>query len=333
MSDCKNQTLFDIIHSMKEKIIMDTDWGSDQSTQTAVLLSQPDRFEIMGAMVTFGNAAHHYVLQNAGNLLQFLGATHIPYYPGSTEPSDQPQKHGDHAFGDNGIGDVIFEPATRPPEKINAVDYILETLKSNAPQTITLLATGPQANISRAIQKDPETMKRLKQILIMGGGVEDMPAADRPTRRGNIEPDAEFNFNQAPHDADIVVNSGIPIILFPLNCTHQLTLTPKRQEMIRTTFKDQPDITDKILGMLMAPQDLERTKFGIDPVLHDVHTALYLTAPQQYSGRKGFLKISENGRSDFTEDENGTVFTMDQIQSADKLFQIVLTSLANILLK
>jgi purine nucleosidase len=333
MSGYKKQTLFSIIFFMKEKIIMDTDWGSDQSTQTSVLLARPDQFEILGAMVTFGNAAHPHVLRNAGDLLQFLGASDIPYYPGSTEPSDQPQKVGDNAFGNNGIGDVQFEPAKRPPEEEHAVDYLLDTLKEHEDQSITLLATGPQANISRAIKKDPQTMKRLKRILIMGGGVEEMPAADRPTRRGNIEHDAEFNFNQAPHDADVVVNSGIPIILFPLNCTHQITLTETRRSMIRDAFTTKPDVAEKIIKMLMAPQELERTKFGIDPVLHDVNTALYLVAPEQYSGRQGFLKVVDNGRSDFTEDSSGPVLTMDTIKDPDALFEIILTSLKDVLLR
>ena len=103
--------------------------------------------------------------------------------------------------------------------------------------------------------------------------------------------------------------------------------------MIRDAFTAKPDIAEKIIKMLMAPQELERTKFGIDPVLHDVNTALYLVAPKQYSGRQGFLKVVENGRSDFTEDPSGPVLTLDTIKNADVLFEIILSSLKDVLLK
>jgi len=59
-------------------------------------------------------------------------------------------------------------------------------------------------------------MKKLKEVVIMGGAVR---------TRGNITPSAEFNFFVDPLAAKIVLESGLPITLVPLDVTHQVFLT------------------------------------------------------------------------------------------------------------
>jgi purine nucleosidase len=89
------------------------------------------------------------------------------------------------------------------------------------PDEMTLIATGPLTNLALAIRKDSEGMGKLKKIVIMGGAVR---------TRGNITPDAEFNFFSDPLGAKIVLESRLPITLVPLDVTHEVSLTPHWME-------------------------------------------------------------------------------------------------------
>lgn len=313
-----------------EKVIIDQDWGGDTMQVVAVLSAHPEAVSIVGATAVFGNTGHAQVLKNAGAILRFLNAEDVPYFPGAHYPSNSQLLGGDGAHGDDGMGGVVLPPATVAPQRKDAVDFILDTLKSEPPQTVTIIAAAPQTNIAKAIAQDPETMRRVKEIIIMGGCTQVMPAKDMPERQGNITPDAEFNFYMAAADARTVLNSGLPVTLFPMNCTHQMTLTPEREQAIRTALDNNRSAAESIIGMMRAPIEIDARKFGISPVMHDVHTALYMLHPECYEGRRGFVDVTvggnANGRTDFRADENGPVRVMEKVNDPDKLFSYVVES-------
>jgi purine nucleosidase len=97
---------------------------------------------------------------------------------------------------------------------------ICETAAAD-PGAVTLIAVGPLTNLALAFDHDPEAMKALREIVIMGGAVR---------TRGNITPHAEFNIYVDPLAASVVFTSGIPIRLVPLDVTRQVGLTPALME-------------------------------------------------------------------------------------------------------
>ncbi|MGD9639440.1 MAG: nucleoside hydrolase [Alphaproteobacteria bacterium] len=320
---------------MKKKVIIDGDWGGDEMQLASVLLAD-NQIEIVGATACYGNAGIDHVFNNGRNIMHLLDADNIPVYRGAGGPMNGAHVEEDVAHGEDGVGGVVLKPSPVPVEKKNAVDFILEQLRSNPEGTVTITASGPLTNIAMAFKKDPKAMMRVKDIIVMGGGVAGIKAADMPVRLGNITKNAEFNFYSAPEDADMVLNSGLPITLLPMNCTRKLTFTPERQEALKESLNFDKDAQEKIFDMMCAPADLDRRKFNSDPTMHDVHCALYFLHPELYSTFKGNVSVirekgEELGRSKLKPNKDGRLNVAMKIKDANKCFDIFLKSITKVL--
>lgn len=329
-----------------QKVIIDSDWGVDALQIAAVLLSHKESYEVVGATVTFGNAPHDQNLTNAGAILRILGKDYsIPRFPGAHSPTGQsvPPK-GDLAHGINGLGGVKLPPSQCPPNEKTANEFILETLEQNPSNSVTIIAVAPLTNIANAARKAPDVFRKAKEIRIMGGCITPLKgfrvdkqlnrlSSKTIQRQGNITEHAEFNFQQAPVDTECVMNSGVPIKLFPMNCTHQMTLTTEREKHLLLAFPNTPGLGRTLVKLCSGPRKIDSQKFGISPTLHDVHTALSMVHPELYIGRNGKVTVNTDsesshfGHSHFKADPAGSHWVAETIISSDTAFEKLLRSL------
>jgi inosine-uridine nucleoside N-ribohydrolase len=99
-----------------------------------------------------------------------------------------------------------FYPAQRDGTKAhadargidNAVDFIIDTINSNPPHTVSILAIGPLTNVALALRKDPSIAERAKEIVYMGGSF---------YMKGNATNAAEFNWWADPESAKMCVRT------------------------------------------------------------------------------------------------------------------------------
>ncbi|KAJ5127053.1 hypothetical protein N7448_007832 [Penicillium atrosanguineum] len=134
---------------------------------------------------------------------------------GAEDPLEDQKMLADYFHGTDGLGGIhashphltpsqawehLFDPTIDPdgieavqtgtsphsfiPSKLPAHKEILRVLRENDRDTVTLVAVGPLTNLALASAEDPETFLRVKEVVVMGGAI---------NQPGNVTPVGEFN--------------------------------------------------------------------------------------------------------------------------------------------
>src|ERR1043165_6318683 len=217
---------------MTKRIIIDTDPGVDDAFTFLLALASPE-IKLEALTTTQGNVTLEKATRNALSVLELGRAGYIPVAQGSVLPLVQPLRASAHVHGESGIGNARLPEPQATPVPGHAVDYLIERVLAE-PGAISIFPIGPLTNIAMAIRKEPRFAKAVKELVIMGGAIQE---------GGNMTALAEFNIYVDPHAAHIVFHSGIPITLIPLDVTHKCLL---KQEHIDRLMKINSPITHLI---------------------------------------------------------------------------------------
>ena len=203
---------------------MDCDVGVDDALALILAFHSP-QLDVKAVTGVNGNVPLEQVFENIQKVLSLIHPKHKPLI---AKGADQPLKgktiYAHSVHGKDGLGGAKIDQ--REGEEgwqlfPGHADELITKMARQYPDEMTLIATAPLTNLALAIQKDSEGMGKLKEIVIMGGAVR---------IGGNITPHAEFNIFSDPLAAKIVLESGLPITLVPLDVTHQVSLTPQSME-------------------------------------------------------------------------------------------------------
>lgn len=188
----------------KQKLIIDTDCGSDDAMAIAMALND-DRYEILMFSTVAGNVR---AKQAAYNLLSTMKMTDT-YYPkvyiGSEEMLKREFIGAEDTHGKDGMGDLGLVDYSIEPEKEDGIEMMLKTLRENEDKSIDLITLGPLTNIALAIRKDPDTIKRVRRIVSM---------AVTGKAGGNVTDFAEFNVWADAEAFKTVIDFGFDDLMF-----------------------------------------------------------------------------------------------------------------------
>jgi purine nucleosidase len=188
-------------------ILFDTDIGTDidDAYALAQVLRSPE-LELLGVTTVSSDAVARARL--AAKLLAVAGRGDVPVYAG-TSTATQYMKQVEWAGG-------FQSPALH---ESGGVEFLRQQINAR-PGEIVLIAVGELTNVAALLQSDPAVAKNLKAIAFMGGSV----------RRGyapGSKPEPEWNIKSAATAAQVVVSSGVPLLVAPLDSTADLKLTPE----------------------------------------------------------------------------------------------------------
>ncbi|MFP1528071.1 nucleoside hydrolase [Escherichia coli] len=155
-------------------------------------------------------------------MLTLLNRTDIPVAGGAVKPLMREL---------NSIADNVHGKSHRRPgitgtgvrtAKLSAVELMAKTLRESA-EPVTIVSTGPQTNVALLLNSHPELHSKIARIVIMGGAM----------GLGNWTPAAEFNIYVDPEAAEIVFQSGIPVVMAGLDVTHKAQIHVEDTERFR----------------------------------------------------------------------------------------------------
>jgi purine nucleosidase len=181
----------------------------------------------------------------------------------------------EHVHGPTGLdGPDLPEPTIRLQEK-HGVDFMVDTLRAEAPGTVTLCTLGPLTNVAMALVKAPDIAPRIREIVMMGGAYFEV---------GNITPAAEFNIYVDPEAADVVLTSGISVTMLPLDLTHGVLSLAHRLEAFAAIGNKVGKAVSELLSF-SERFDLEKYG-GQGAPLHDPCVIAWLLKPDLFDGRR-----------------------------------------------
>ena len=263
-----------------QKIIIDTDPGQDDAVAILLALASPDEIEVLGITAVAGNVPLSLTEKNARIVCELAGRPDIAVYAGCDRPLKRKLVTAEHVHGKTGLdGPKLPEPKIKLQEK-HGVDFIIDTILQEPGNSVSLCPLGPLTNIASAILKQPKIVSRIKQIVLMGGAYFEV---------GNITPTAEFNIFVDPDAAKIVFETGIDMVVMPLDVTHKALVTGERNEAFRR-LKSPVGIA--VAEMTDFFERFDKEKYGSSGApLHDPCVTAYLINPKIFSGKKINVEI------------------------------------------
>lgn len=267
------------IFVIRQKIIIDTDPGQDDAVALLLALASPE-LDVLGITVVAGNVPLHLTQKNTLKVCELAGKPTTRVFAGAGRPLVRPLVTAEHVHGRTGLDGPELPEPTMAVQAQHAVDFLIEELLAQPAGEVTICTLGPLTNVALALQRTPEIAGRIKQIVLMGGGC---------FEAGNITPAAEFNIHVDPHAAHLVFNSGIALVMMPLDVTHKVLTTKARMATIAAIGSAVAQAT---VAWLEFFERFDVQKYGSDGgPLHDPCVIAYLLQPQLFSGRECNVQI------------------------------------------
>lgn len=268
---------------MSLPIILDCDPGHDDAIALILALASPE-LELKAVTTSAGNQTPDKTLRNALRILTLLQRSDIPVAGGAVKPLMRELIIADNVHGESGLdGPELPEPSFAP-QTCNAAELIAQTLRASQ-QPVTVVATGPLTNIALLLTSHPELHAKISRIVIMGGAA----------MLGNWTPAAEFNIYVDPEAAEIVFQSGLPIVMAGLDVTHRAQIMSEDIERFRQLGNPVAGVVADLLDFFMEYHKQEKWGFQGAP-LHDPCTIAWLIKPEIFTCVDRWVGVETQGK-------------------------------------
>lgn len=268
---------------MGKKIILDCDPGHDDALALTMAVASP-KIDLLAVTTSAGNQTPDKTLNNAMRMLTLLHREDIPVAQGNQTPLVKPLETAPEVHGKTGLDGANLPDPDFQVQTIPAIDLIAKVLRESN-EKVTLVVTGPMTNAALFFRVYPDLAReKIDQIVFMGGAM----------GLGNWRPSVEFNIFVDPEAAKIVMNFGIPLVMAPLNVTHQAQIMKEEIEQIGEIANP---VGKAFYGLLnFFEQYHENPKWGFKGApLHDPCTIAWLIDPTMFKSDKMNVDVETQG--------------------------------------
>ncbi len=200
------------------QIIVDYSPTSSDVAALMYVTQHPDADLLAVTLAGTGESHCTKATSNTEALLASVGLSDVPVACGREQPigpgNEWPDEWRASADRLDGL-DLRDAGDAAASSNIDAAD-LLASLASDA-HPVTIIALGPLTNLAVAIERHDGFAQHVAGVVTMGGAV---------TVIGNATNDtAEWNYFIDPTAVDIVLRSGIPVTMVPLDATNDVPVT------------------------------------------------------------------------------------------------------------
>lgn len=230
-------------------VIMDVDTGIDDALALLLALRSPE-LTVQAITCVTGNHRLEQVVTNTLKVLDIVAAPAIPVAAGMDRALIEAPPEPLALHGQDGMADLGLPPSSRRPVAQHAVELLRATLNA-ATTPVEVIALAPLTNIACCLRMYPALTAKIRRLTVMGGAFVDP---------GNTSPIAEFNVRCDPEAAAIVLESGLPICLYPLDPFRAV-------RFFRHEFEHFAACADPVAQIVGRMMHFSANHFGIDQAL------------------------------------------------------------------
>lgn len=261
---------------IRNKIIIDCDPGHDDIM--AIITALTMDVEILGFTTVAGNNSVEKVTNNLLKVLDHLDIK-LPVYKGKNRPMFREPEPQPVAHGESGMDGPVLKDATSRIEDKDAITYLKETLENN--EKVSLVCLAPLTNIGYLLKEYPHLKDKIECIYLMGGSI----------YSGNIIKYAEFNIYHDPDAAKIVFDSGVKIVMAPMEVCQSGKIYLKEVDKLNGGKKVAQLVYDlmEFYGQYAVVRGWDSTS------IFDVIPVVYMEMPELFNGFKANVEIVLDG--------------------------------------
>jgi non-specific riboncleoside hydrolase len=311
----------------KTTVIIDTDTGIDDALAIALAVSSPV-LDIKMISAMYGNVEVEQAAKNALRLIDLFRAEKrgIVVARGCAKPITPEKTETYHAHGADGLGGMQFETDKYTSANLSefaetgGIEESYFEMLSKLDRA-TVIEIAPMTNLAKFVTKYPEfARKKIERIVFMGGSLVPNPFAG-----GDYQiPYAEFNVNIDPDAVKIVLASGIPLTMVPMELGHTAYLTPSEIEKGRRIS----GVGQVFCGIF--PHYMDRHVMQPNIATHDMTAVCALTNPELIKFRPANLSVVSNKQKQaaievsYDKPPNATAAAEIDVQKFRKLYLTML---------
>ena len=264
-------------------VIIDCDPGHDDAIALVLALASPE-LDVKAVTSSAGNQTPDKTLRNVLRMLTLLKRPDIPVAGGALKPLMRELIIADNVHGESGLdGPALPEPGFAA-QSCTAVELMANILRDSV-EPVTIVATGPQTNVALLLNSHPELHAKIERIVIMGGAMV----------LGNWQPAVEFNIYVDPEAAEIVFQSGLPVVMAGLDVTHKAQIHVEDIERFRRIGNPISTIVAELLDFFLEYHKDEKWGFVGAP-LHDPCTIAWLLKPEMFTTVERWVGVETQGK-------------------------------------
>ena len=192
-------------------VVLDCDPGNDDALGILAALGSP-ALSLLAVTTGAGHLAAERTARNAAITLAVAGVGTVPVSRGAEHPLVRERLIARVLDFDSALDPERPDLQAVPLSAVTSAEMIC-AMADRTPG-LTVVTTGPLTNLALALRLRPRLIERIARVVTLGGA----------WGLGNKTAAAEWNMLCDPEAASIVLDSGLPITLLPIDSAAEVTI-------------------------------------------------------------------------------------------------------------